>query len=303
MTWCDQVLGYCDETGCALDPTPTYEQVGERIDGLSMADWVRAWRAVCTTKFRDRTPGVYAFVTHFDRLSHGEPERGVAFIEQALQDEPDDEVLNLIAKGKPLGQLLVFHAARATPLLQELALRQPRVRWLLGRQARAIQNGMVEDKEVARRLLAICDEPAYRAWKEKTHPKSESVDFESLSLSELAETWIAIMSRSDIEIERDDHWYELYDYQHALTGNEPARALALVKAVLEIEDNPNLLGSLSAGMLEDLIPHNDGPVVDAVVAEAASDPQFQDLLCGVWFDGLSPQVVARLKWACGQRRP
>ena len=45
-----------------------------------------------------------------------------------------------------------------------------------------------------------------------------------------------------------------------------------------------------------------GEVVDAVVAEAAENPQFQDLLCGVWFDNLSPQVVARLTWACGQKR-
>lgn len=303
MTWCDEVLGFCDATGCALAPAPTYEEVAARIDALPMSDWVRAWRAVCSTKFRDRTPGVYAFVTQFDRLSHDDPERGLAFIEAALQQEPDDEVLHLLAKGKPLGQLLVFHAAHATPLLQELALRQPRLRWLLGREAAAIENGMIEDKELARRLQAICDEPAYRAWKEKTFEEPEAIDFESLPLSGLAAKWVEIMSRSDIEIERDGQWYDLYDYQHTLTANQPLKALALVKAILEIEDNPNLLGCLSAGMLEDLIPYEDGPVIDAVVAEAANDPQFQNLLCGVWFNDLSPQAVARLKWACNQRRP
>jgi hypothetical protein len=302
MTWCDEVLGFCDASGGAPQLTPTHEEVAARIDALPMQDWVRAWREVCTTKFRDRTPGVYAFVSHFDRLSHDDPERGVAFIEAALQDEPDEEVLNLIAKGKPLGLLLVFHAGRATPMLQELALRQPRARWLMGREVAAIKNGMIEEKDTARRLLAICDGPAYLGWKAKTHPSSETVDFESLPLPELAAKWVEIMSRSEIEIERDHQWYDLYDYQHALTGSEPLKALALVKAILEIEDNPNLLGILSAGMLEDLIPYDDGPVVDAVVAEAADNPQFQDLLCGVWFDDWSPQVVARLKWACGQRR-
>ncbi|BAQ15931.1 DUF6869 domain-containing protein [Methyloceanibacter caenitepidi] len=303
MAWCDEVLGFCDASGAALDPMPAHYEVAARIEAMPMTDWVRAWREVCTTKFRDRTPGVYAFVTHFDRLSHDDPERGVAFIEAALQHEPDDEVLNLIAKGKPLGQLLVFRAPVATPLLQELALRQPRLRWLMGRQAASIGNGKVDDTDLARRLLAICDEPAYRAWEEAAYPKSEPVDFEALSVPELAAKWVEIMSRSDIEIERDHQWYDLYDYQHTLTGSEPLKALALVKAILDIEDNPNLLGILSAGMLEDLIPYDDGPVVDAVVADAADDPQFQDLLCGVWFDGLSPQVVARLKWACGQRRP
>jgi hypothetical protein len=302
MTWCDEVLGFSDASGSAFDPPPPHYEVAARIDAMPMTDWVRAWREICATKFRDRTPGVYAFVTHFDRLSHDDPERGVAFIEAVLQHEPDEEVLNLIAKGKPLGQLLVFHAARATPLLQELALREPRLRWLMGRQAASIGNGKADDPGLARRLLAICDGPAYLAWKAKTPPSSETVDFESLTLPELAAKWVEIMSRSDIEIERDDQWYDLYDYQHALTGSEPLKALALVKAILEIEDNPNLLGILSAGMLEDLIPYDDGLVVDAVVAEAADNPQFQDLLCGVWFDNLSPQVVARLTWACGQKR-
>lgn len=302
MTWCDEVLGFCDASGCAVAPAPTYEEVETRIHAMEMSDWVRAWREVCTTKFRDRTPGVHAFVSHFDRLCYDAPERGIDFIEAVLREEPDDEIVNLIAKGKPLGQLLIFHAPAATPLLQELALRQPRLRWLMGHEAASIENGSVDEEDLARRLLAICDEPAYRAWKAKTHPKSETIDFGALAIAELAAKWVEIVSRSDLEIQRDRDWYGLFDYQHELTGNEPMKALALVKAVLEIEDNPNLLGILSAGMLEDLIPGEDGPVIDAVVAEAACNPNFQDLLCGVWFDDLSPEVVARLTWACGQRR-
>ena len=302
MSWCDEVLGYCDASGCAVQPAPGYEDAAARIDALPLTGWVRAWREVCTTRFRDRTPGVYAFVTHFDRLSHDDPKRGVAFIEAVLRDEPNDEILMVLAKAKPLGQLLVFHAATATPLLQELALREPRLRWLLGGEAAAIENGMVEEKSLAKWLLAICDGPAYRAWEEEACTVSEPIDFDKLPIGELAAKWVEITSRSDVEIERDRDCYDLYDYQHELTAKEPSKALALVSAILEIEDNPNLLGSLSAGMLEDLIPGEDGPVVDAVVAEATRNPQFQDLLCGVWFDDLSPEVVARLTWARGHRQ-
>ena len=298
MGWCDEVLGYCDASGCAVDPAPGYEYA-VRIDAMPLTDWVHAWREICTTKFRDRTLGVFAFVTHFDRLSHDDPKRGVAFIEAALRDEPNDEIFMLLAKGKPLGQLLVFHAATATPLLQEASLRPPRLCWLLGGKVAAIENGMVEDKGLAQRLRAICGGPAYRAWEEKARRVSEPINFDKLSVRELAAKWVAIASRSDVEIERDQHWYDLYDYQHELTAKEPSKALALVRAVLEIEDNPNLLGSPSAGMLEDLIPSEDGPVIDAVVALATRNPQFQDLLCGVWFDDLSPEVVARLTGARG----
>lgn len=303
MSWCDEVLGYCDASGSAAEPVPAYEEVSARIEALPMTDWVHGWREVCRTKFSDRTPGVDAFKSHFDSLSHEDPERGVAFLEAALQHETDDEVLLLLAKSKVLGQLLVFRAETATPLLQALALRQPRLRLLMGGEAPSIEGGMVEDADLKRRLLAICDEPAYRAWEDKVWAaKPEPIEFASLSIPELAAKWVEIKSRSDVEIERDDHWYDLMDYQNDLTGADPMRALELVKAILEIEDNPNMLGVLSAGMLEDLIPARDGPVVDAVVAEAARNPQFQDLLCGVWFSGLSSEVAARLTWARGHRQ-
>lgn len=303
MSWCDEVLGYCDASGNPVEPVPAYEDVFARIDALPMTDWVRAWREVCRTKFSEQTPGVYAFKSHFDRLSHEDPQRGVAFLEAALHHETDDEVLLLLAKSKVLGQLLVFRAETATPLLQELALRQPRLRVLMGGEAPSIEGGMVEDAALKRRLLAICDEPTYRAWQESVFAaKPDPIDFASLSLSELAAKWVEIKSRSDVEIEHDDHWYDLMDYQSELTSSDPMKALELVKAILEIEDNPHLLGLLSAGMLEDLIPARDGPVVDAVVGEASRNPQFQDLLCGVWFDGMSSEVAARLTWARGHRQ-
>lgn len=77
-------------------------------------------------------------------------------------------------------------------------------------------------------------------------------------------------------------------------NNDPLRALELVTAIVAIEDNPNVLGLLAAGMLEDLLPVEDGPVIDAVVAEAERSPRFRDLLRGAWFSGLNANVVERL---------
>jgi hypothetical protein len=77
-------------------------------------------------------------------------------------------------------------------------------------------------------------------------------------------------------------------------------ALDLVKATLEIEDNPNVLRLLAAGMLEDLGPEEDGPVIDAVVAEAERNEKFRHLLGGVWFYGMSPEVTERLMKARGE---
>ena len=77
MSWCDEVLGFCDASGGAVDPSPTYEAADARIDALSMTDWVRAWCEVCTAGLKDQMPGVYAFRMYFERLSHDAPERGI----------------------------------------------------------------------------------------------------------------------------------------------------------------------------------------------------------------------------------
>lgn len=112
--------------------------------------------------------------------------------------------------------------------------------------------------------------------------------------AELAPLWVAITARSDIDKERDDNASALFDYQYELVNNDPLRALDLVTAIVAIEDNPNVLGLLAAGMLQDLLPAEGGPVIDAVVAEAERSPHFRDLLRGAWFSGLNADVIERL---------
>jgi hypothetical protein len=162
----------------------------------------------------------------------------------------------------------------------------------------SIKGGMVEDEDAKRRLLAIADEDAFRGW-EESYKSRETPDFAALEAREIAPLWIEINARSKLDREKDGHWSALFDYQCELVNNDPLKALDLVKAILAIEDNPHVLGLLAAGMLEDLIPAQDGPVVDAVVAEAERNPKFRHLLGGVWFSGMSDEVVARLEKARG----
>ena len=300
MGWCDEVLGFCNASGGEIEPPPSPQEIETRLAGLPMDDLVRAWREVSNTGLKEQTAGTHAFSMYFDGLSHATPERGIAFIEAELAGEPDDEIVMLLAEGKVLGQLLVFHARRVATELQALALRQPRLRWLMGAKAASIENGMVEDPQVRRRLLAIADEPAYRSWVENTRVKPEPANFAAMPLPELAAAWVEVTSRSDLARERDDDWSAMFDFQHELVGDDPLGALELVKAILDIEDNPNVIGLLAAGMLEDLIPEQNGPVVDAVVAEAERNPGFRRLLGGVWFYGMSPEVTERLEQARGE---
>jgi len=300
MGWCDEVLGFCDASGGAIEPHPSTEEIETRLAGLPVEDLVRAWREMSTTGLKGQTAGTHAFTMYFDSLAHHAPARAVEFIEAALAHEPDDELVMLLAESKVLGQLLHFHAPRIATSLQELALRQPRLRWFMGSKAASIAGGMVESSQAKRRLLAIADEPAYRAWHARRHPQGEPMDFAALPMPERAAAWVEITSRSDLDKERDEDWSALFDYQNELINNDPLEALELVKAICAIEDNPNVLGLLAAGMLEDLIPEQNGPVVDAVVAEAERNPRFRHLLGGVWFYGMSPEVTERLMKVRGE---
>ncbi|MET0157473.1 MAG: hypothetical protein ABW197_05785 [Methyloceanibacter sp.] len=142
MTWCDERLGF------GSTPAPCDEDVQARLKALSPEELVPAWREASTTSLRDRTDGTYAVSMYFDRLGHDEPERAVSFIDALLA--------------------------------QELALRQPRLRWLMGGATWSISGGMVEDEDTKRRLLAIADKDAFEAW-EETYRGRETPDFAALS--------------------------------------------------------------------------------------------------------------------------
>ncbi len=298
MTWCDERLGFVQAADGSIEG-PDAAAIDATFASLPMDDLVRGWREQATTSLKSETPGTRAFHMYFDRLAHHQPERAVSFIEAMLVQERDDALVALMAESKLLGQLLHFHGPRVAQSLQELALRCPRLRWLLGAVGWSIGGGMVENEDAKRRLLSITDTKAYEIWKARYREGRKTHDFAALAPAELAPLWVEIMGSSELDREKDENWSVLFDFQCELAREDPLKALDLVKAVLAIEDNPHLLGLLAAGLLEDLLPPEDGPVVDAVVAEAEQNPRFRHLLGGVWFSGLSEEVTARLEKARG----
>ncbi len=212
MNWCDQQLGF-DQT-----PAPSEEDVQARLKALSPDDLVRAWREIGTTGLKEQTGGTHAVLMYFDRLGHDDPERAVSFIEALLEREPDDALVALTAQEKLLGQLLHFNGPRVAGALQELAMRRPRLRWLMGGVYWSMSGG-IEDKDTKRRLLAIADKEAYRAW-EDSYKSRETIDFAALPVTELAPLWVEINSRSPLGKEKDKNWSELFDFQSELVNND-----------------------------------------------------------------------------------
>ncbi len=245
MNWCDERLGIVQAADGSIQQ-PDADAIDAPLASLPVDDLVKGWRVQATTGLKDETPGTHAFSMYFDRLAHHDPARAIGFIEAMFVHEPDDALVALIAEAKLLGQLLHFHGPRVARPLQELALRCPRLRWLLGGQGWSIAGGMIEDEDAKRRLLSICDTQAYDDWKKRYREGGETKNFAALSPAELSPLWVEIMGRSELDKEKDDDWSVLFDFQCELAANEPLRALDLVTAILAIEDNPHVGGLLAA---------------------------------------------------------
>ena len=88
-----------------------------------------------------------------------------------------------------------------------------------------------------------------------------------------------------------------------LPRDQPALCLASIVEVLgrlQKSDPNRLLAVLAAGPLEELLTHNGVAVIDQVDLLARRDPPFRRLLNGVWFNGISPGVHAKLSKYLGQ---
>lgn len=297
MAWCDDVLGFDPE----LPPDRAeWEAAQARIADLPASDLVHAWREVAHSSFVDRSPGADLFHTYFDGLGHDDPERTVAFLEEAARSEEDDEVLALIGEDKLLLQLLHFNAGRIIDAIEAACARTPRLKWLLGSVSWAFE-GAIEDEALKRRLSALADTAAYRAWREDLTARAETLDFAALDLASLADAWIRINSWSTLLRARDDIASDLFDHQALLVEEAPERALALIAEIARRTDDPRLIGLLGAGMLEDLLPTEEGPLLDAIEREAEANETFRIALCGAYLSGVGPKVAARINRACGRR--
>ncbi|WP_454733352.1 MULTISPECIES: DUF6869 domain-containing protein [Cupriavidus] len=101
-----------------------------------------------------------------------------------------------------------------------------------------------------------------------------------------------------------------------LCVNDPDQLWALVLEILTRTGNERVLGALAAGELEDLIEYHGPAFIGRIERQAARDPRFRRLLCGVWrsstpevwarilaaSDGNFNDVPQRAMWICHDRR-
>lgn len=84
------------------------------------------------------------------------------------------------------------------------------------------------------------------------------------------------------------HWFEAertfwaYMEVDELLDDDPEEGWKAIQAILDLKPGEETLGSLGAGLLEDLIRHHPGTFVDRIEVLAKANSDFRQALGGVW---------------------
>jgi hypothetical protein len=140
------------------------------------------------------------------------------------------------------------------------------------------------------------------------------VDHEHSTDKQLANAWIKrfskerrrIVSLSDADAESaasdridiETSW--AFDALLHMTLREPERAWDIILLILKLaNDDDSVLDNLASGPLETLVRQHSASVIEWVEAEAWRNPQFKELLSGVWSSNISDPLWQRIKRAAG----
>ena len=266
------------------------ERAVRAFDGMPIAELALVWCALQRVSLRDTTAGTWDAVLYFDRLPHDDPERTFELMLEALRSQTDKSVLMQL-NNKMTPALLYAHGPKMIERIEAEAQTNDRLRWLIG--------GVYwwgSDEALKARLERIADIPGWEADKTAHDTPAKLIHFECLSTEELARVWVE--QHCKLEKDRDNNWSALADYERDLREDNPDRALDLILAVLLIESNPVVLSVLAAGPLEDLISM---AMMDRFEGEAATNPQFKELLGGVWYSRQSEEIQSRLNAILARR--
>lgn len=135
-------------------------------------------------------------------------------------------------------------------------------------------------------------------------------EHEKFSNEELAQAWIRRFSQNRTRIllvdsadkqQRDEERVEAetkwaFAALEELIDKDPARGWAVILRILEMApEDASVMNNLSAGPLETLLVRHGRDVLEWVEAEARSNPNFKELLAGVWGNAVDATVWERVQ--------
>ncbi|RUL71051.1 DUF6869 domain-containing protein [Dyella choica] len=99
---------------------------------------------------------------------------------------------------------------------------------------------------------------------------------------------------SSAETANDMADFEVYEKVCDLVKNDPEVAFAFIVLVIKEKPNDFAFANLAAGPMEDLLVFHGERMIDLVENEAKQNPDFDDLLGGVWLSRMRPEIAKRV---------
>jgi hypothetical protein len=116
-----------------------------------------------------------------------------------------------------------------------------------------------------------------------------------------ANAYIEVQSAPPHEKEGHSSYWAIDKFMLVLDESaSPEDCFAAILAILDKEPPDEVLGVLAAGPLEDLLNYHGTDYVDKIEMEARKNPEFKDLLGGVWYTK-DDELQKRLNTLIGER--
>jgi hypothetical protein len=116
-----------------------------------------------------------------------------------------------------------------------------------------------------------------------------------------ADAYIGVQSAPPHQKEGHPSYWAIDKFMLVLDDSEsPEDCFSAILTVLEKEPSDDVLGVLAAGPLEDLLHYHGTEFIDKIEIEARRNPEFRDLLGGVWYTK-EDELQKRLNNIIGER--
>jgi len=115
----------------------------------------------------------------------------------------------------------------------------------------------------------------------------------------LSKGWVALVKAPRPSDEYDSLFWA-FDKMCELERDRPEECLIVVLSILrEQKDDMHVLANLAAGPLENLLAYHGALLIDKIELLSRENPDFCNLLGGVWKNRISDDVWARVKASSG----
>jgi hypothetical protein len=219
-----------------------------------------------------------------------------------VQSEPTDAlplVLEIISRGplfgfsswdtfSPLGDLLRIHGPEVIDAVEEAAAESVLVRrclWQIG----CIRGHPPDEYDISAEIFSRLE----RAAAGTTDYNSEDPPGAAHSLPPELERVVGAWFQYE-----ETFW--AWERMRDLTGMDPELAWRVITLLMEESPSEDVLGSIGAGPLEDLLSDYGEGLIDRVETRARSDARFRECLAAVWQSDMSDELWARVQNAVGR---